>query len=336
MGFQSEKQIVLEFYERVENSTVNSVTDVLSKYYSENVFWRGFHPFNEVIGSRKVSDVFWKPLLQSFGNLTRRLDIFLAGENKIPSYEGVWVVSMGHLMGLFDSDWLGIKHTSKMALLRYCEFNKIENNKITDVAMFFDIPHLMIQSGLNPFPPQTGAHLVQPGPVTHEGLMFKKQNYSKGLKTKKVIENMINDVKIWQAIEGKPLIKELRKSWNEDMVWWGPAGIGATYTIERYANQHSGPFRKGFKDRQFNGHICRVAEGNFGGFFGWPNLTLTPTGGFMGMPASKIPGDMRVIDMYRREGTKLSENWVFIDLLHFWLMQGVDILDRTVRINTKD
>ena len=58
MGFQSEKQIVLEFYERVENSTVNSVTDVLSKYYSENVFWRGFHPFNEVIGSRKVSDVF--------------------------------------------------------------------------------------------------------------------------------------------------------------------------------------------------------------------------------------------------------------------------------------
>ena len=71
-----------------------------------------------------------------------------------------------------------------------------------------------------------------------------------------------------------------------------------------------------------------TGAGNFGGFFGWPNLTLTPTGGFMGMPASEKPGDMRVIDMYRREGDKLSENWIFIDLLHFWNQQGVDILDR--------
>ena len=46
------------------------------------------------------------------------------------------------------------------------------------------------------------------------------------------------------------------------------------------------------------------------------------------MPASEKPGDMRVIDMNRREGDKLSENWIFIDLLHFWNQQGVDILDR--------
>ena len=91
-------------------------------------------------------------------------------------------------------------------------------------------------------------------------------------------------------------------------------------------------FRAGFKERIFNGHICRMAEGNYGGFFGWPNLTLTPTGGFMGMPASELPGDMRVIDMYRRDGDKLTENWIFIDLLHFWKMQGVDILDRMTRV----
>lgn len=49
---------------------------------------------------------------------------------------------------------------------------------------------------------------------------------------------------------------------------------------------------------------------------------------FMGMPATGKPGDMRVIDMYRREGDKLAENWIFIDLLHFWNQQGVDILER--------
>ena len=51
------------------------------------------------------------------------------------------------------------------------------------------------------------------------------------------------------------------------MIWWGPEGIGATYTIDRYASQHSGPFRAGFKDRKFVGHICRIAEGNYGGFW---------------------------------------------------------------------
>ena len=71
-----------------------------------------------------------------------------------------------------------------------------------------------------------------------------------------------------------------------------------------------------------------MAEGNFGGFFGWPNLTLIPTGGFMGMPATGLAGDMRVIDIYRRQGDKLSENWIFIDLLHYLKMQGLDVLQR--------
>ena len=48
----------------------------------------------------------------------------------------------------------------------------------------------------------------------------------------------------------------------------------------------------------------------------------------MGMPGSEKPGDMRVIDLYRRAGDKLTENWIFIDLLHFWLSQGLDVLAR--------
>tara|TARA_Y100001968_G_C19420258_1_gene751378 strand:+ start:93 stop:1106 length:1014 start_codon:yes stop_codon:yes gene_type:complete len=334
MDFQAEKRMVLDFYAEIQVAEVNTISKVMSKYYDEDVLWRGFHPFNELRGYKEVAGTFWKPLMKSFTSLQRRMDIFLAGENQITGYEGVWVVSMGHLMGLFDNVWLGIKPTHKIAMLRYCEFNKIENNKVTDVAMFFDIPHVMMQAGFNPFPPQTAEHLVQPGPMTHQGLMFQKQDPIEGKKTKESIEYMINDLKTWQTTENELLIRELRRSWNEDMIWWGPAGIGSTFTIERYAKQHSEPFRKGFKNRQFNGHLCRVAEGKFGGFFGWPNLTLTPSGGFMGMPASEVPGEMRVIDMYRREGNKLTENWVFIDLLHFWLSQGVDILERTAKINS--
>ena len=124
------------------------------------------------------------------------------------------------------------------------------------------------------------------------------------------------------------LEEELAITWHEDMIWWGPTGIGSTYTIERYAKQHSGPMREAFTDRIFHGHVCRMAEGYFGGWFGWPNLTLTPTGGFMGMPSSNKPCDMRVVDIYRRDGDKLAENWVFIDMLYFWKQQGLDILER--------
>ena len=52
----------------------------------------------------------------------------------------------------------------------------------------------------------------------------------------------------------------------------------------------------------------------------------------MGMPATGSPAEFRVIDIYRRDGEKLVENWVFIDLLHAWKTQGIDILQRYIEI----
>jgi hypothetical protein len=167
--------------------------------------------------------------------------------------------------------------------------------------------------------------------MTHDGLMFTPQDPDDGRKTMAAINAMISDLGTWAS--GMPLEEELARTWNDDMIWWGPAGIGATYTIKRYAKQHSGPFRAAFSERSSTGHLCRLAEGNFGGFFGWPNFSALHTGGFMGMPASNERGEMRVIDIYRREDDKLAENWVFIDLLHFWKMLGVDILARTTSIS---
>ena len=46
----------------------------------------------------------------------------------------------------------------------------------------------------------------------------------------------------------------------------------------------------------------------------------------MSRPPTGKRSEFRVIDIYRREGSKLVENWVFIDLLHFWRAQGVDVL----------
>ena len=326
LNFQNEKKIVLDFYNSVQKCRTDEIPEILSLHYSENIIWRGFHPFNEIQDLVHLYKDFWQPLKKSFTNLQRRMDIFFAGSNSLSSNRDVWVVSMGHLMGLFDAPWIGIKHTNKIAMLRYCEFNKIVKGKITEVAMFFDIPHLMIQAGLKPFPLETGISLVQPGPISHNGLLFEEQNLIDTKNTSELIEQMIDDVKIWNNFDKTSLIKELKKNWKDDMIWWGPSGIGSSFTIERYVEQHALPFRNSFINRKFNGHICRLSEGIFGGFFGWPNLTLTPNKKFMGLKTTKKPSDMRVIDIYRREGNKLAENWVFIDFLHFWKMQGIEIL----------
>ena len=54
-----------------------------------------------------------------------------------------------------------------------------------------------------------------------------------------------------------------------------------------------------------------MAEGQYGGFFGWPNLSLKPTGGYLGMPPYPDYADMRVVDIYRGKAM-LAENWIFI------------------------
>ena len=328
--FTKEKQLVRDFYAGLDSADETEIPAVLETFTSTEYLWRGFHPFNEITSANDVAESFWKPLRVAMTSMQRRLDIFMAGQNTIVEQGGVWVVSMGHLMGLFDQPWLGILPTGKIAMLRYCEFNRVENDKITETAMYFDIPHLMVQAGLKPFPPQTAAHLVQPGPMTHDGVMLSKQDPAVGRKTLHVIESMIKELGQWDS--DLSLEDELRQTWAEDMIWWGPEGIGATYTIERYAKQHSGPFRAALTNRSKTGHIARLAEGNFGGFFGWPNFTATPSGGFMGMPATNKSAEFRVIDIYRRDGDKLEENWIFIDLLHFWKMQGIDILERTSSI----
>lgn len=320
---QAAKALARAFHSALSTSD-EPIEDILGRHLSPNHIWRGFDPFNELVGPEILAKTFWSPICKSLSSLQRREDIFFAGTNEIDTHQSTWVASMGHLVGLFDAPFLGIPATGKMAFLRYAEFLKIENNTITETSMFLDIPHLMAQAGVPVFGNQAAAELVQPGPMTHAGLLYAPQDASEGVATLKLLNKMIANLGQWQG--GLPIEEELRLTWTENMIWWGPTGIGSTYTIERYAKQHAGPFRASFSDRSGTGHIARLAEGQYAGFFGWPNFTARPTGGYLGLPPSSKRAEFRVIDIYRRSEDKLAENWVFIDLLHFCKSQGRDML----------
>lgn len=323
---QAAKALVRAHYAALATATPETVASVLAERTSDTWHWHGMHPWYEQHGAQAVADAFWAPLLTAFRRVQRRQDIFFAGTDT-QGVGGTWVVSMGHLLALFDAPFLGIPPTGKIVMLRYCEFNRVEDGQITATTLHTDLIHLMHQAGLKPLPTQTGAHLVQPGPATHDGLLFDDQPPEQGADTLALIERMCGRI----SAAGRKVDPqaELPKDWLQDMLWWGPDGIGATYTIDRYARQHQAPFRQHLKDREFVGHLARVAEGNYGAFFGWPNLRVTPLGGWLGLPGNgETPVEMRVVDVYRREGDKLAENWVFIDILHYLHQQGLDVLGR--------
>ena len=332
---QDAKRVVLDHYAAIAVASPDTIAPSLAANTAPDWHWRGVHPFNERHGAEAVAGTFWAPLMASLKHIQRRQDVFFAGHNGVGDKGSVWVVSMGHLLALFDAPFLGIAPTRKIVMLRYAEFNRVEDGKIVETGSFCDLLHLMAQAGVHPIPTQTAMHLIQPGPATHDGLLFDPQPEQSGRDTLALIERMIGDI---SANSNRPdnaaprdatPQDELQRCWHDDMLWWGSEGIGSTYTIDRYIEQHQRPFRTQLSDRVFNGHIARLTEGKYGGFFGWPNLTLRPTGGFMGVPATgDTTADMRVVDIYRRDGDKLAENWVFIDMLHFLKMQGVDVLGR--------
>ena len=325
MTFQSEKALARAHHAVLHDSTPDTVATALARHTHPDWHWRGMHPWHEQHGAKAVAGAFWQPFLRAMSRVQRREDVFFAGRNQIDGFQSVWVVSMGHLMGLFDAPFLGLKPTRRITMLRYAEFHRIADGQIIETAFFCDLLHLMRQAGQYPLPAQTGAHLVQPGPATHDGLLYQPVPEAEGAQTLDLICRMIGAITDHRQFATPEA--ELAQHWHDDMLWWGPEGIGATFGIPRYIEQHQRPFRTQLADRAFNGHIARLAEGHFGGFFGWPNLSLTPIGGYMGLPAGPR-ADMRVVDIYRRDGGKLAENWIFIDMLHFLKMQGLDVLER--------
>ena len=327
---QQAKAIVLDYFAKLEAAPARGIARVISDFAGAGYRFRGVHPFNELDSPGSVAQSVWEPMRESFSALQRRQDIFMAAPNRIDGT--MWVTSMGTFMGLFDKPWLGIPATRRIAMIPYCEFHRIEDGRIAESALWIDIISVMHQAGLRPLPMQTGAAIVNPGPRTGDGLLFDAQDPDESRQTLDLIMEMCNDL-VGDGMESAGDV--LRKTWHEDMIWFGPAGIGATYTVDRYRQQHQGPFNAGLADIVFNGHVLEHAEGAYGAWFGWPNLRMKQGNGFLGLPASDTVTEMRVVDIYRREGDKLAENWIFIDFLHYLKVLGLDVLERGREISTR-
>jgi len=55
LNLQNEKKIVLDFYNLLQKCKIEEIPEVLFDYCSEDLIWRGFHPFNEIKGIKNLS-----------------------------------------------------------------------------------------------------------------------------------------------------------------------------------------------------------------------------------------------------------------------------------------
>ena len=117
--------------------------------------WRGYHPFNELVGPEAPIERFWQPLHGSLSHLQRREDVFFAGLNEIDGFTSTWVVSMGHFVGLFDAPFLGIPPTGKSISINVIDIIRIAEGQFVEHWGVMDQMAMMQQLGAMPEPGQS-------------------------------------------------------------------------------------------------------------------------------------------------------------------------------------
>ncbi|MFD1600149.1 ester cyclase [Halobellus rarus] len=316
------KRLVHEFSQEIHDATAENVGDLLADYYHADAEWHGPEPINAVEGTDAIADAYWVPLLESFPDLEKNDYILFAGEFN----GGEWVCATGNLVGTFENDWLDIPATGHATWLRYGEFHRVVDGQIAETRLLVDMLDVMRQAGYQ-FAPALAPEVVIPGPMTQDGVLLDEQDDEESEKTLQVVEGMIDGLHDYEeeGLDGMGL----EKFWHEDFMWYGPAGTGTTRGIDGFQEYHQAPFLEAFPDREGGDHVARFAEGNYCASTGWPSVRATHLGdGWMGLPATEEPVEMRVMDFWRREGERLAENWVFIDKIDLLQQMGVDVFDR--------
>ena len=288
------------------------------------------HPFGELQGAEAFYQSAYAPLLTAMPDLERREMIVLAG--RTPEGQD-WIGMMGTYMGTFTAPFLDIPPTGHLTHMRFHEFYRIQDNRITEMQAIWDIPELMMQANAWPMAPQLGKFLATPAPMTQDGLSVGGD----GQAAMDHVIAMLTDLCKYPA-DPDPAVMQLDRYWHPRNNWYGPAGIGTNRGIDGFRHWHQIPFLRAMPDRKLDamGDLMShwVAEGNYVCETGWPNMRLTLSeDGWMGIAPAGKEVLLRSLDFWRVENGKIRENWVLVDLLDLYRQVGVDVFARLKEFN---
>ncbi len=297
---------------------------LLATHLTEDTVWDIGFPINRLQGIEEVLEGLVLPLRQAFAHIRRRDEIFIGGSNQ-REQRGEWVASVTHYVGNFNAPIIGITPSNSLAFLRSGEFYRIENGKIAEAKLLIDFLDLLRQAGRLPLPAMLGTEMLFPGPATHDGVL--PANRKRGAATLSLVQAMLRDLtKFNPETLGSSNQTGEDGYWHDDMLWYGPGGIGANYRWDGFVKDHREAFLNAFPDRVGGNHYCHIGDGDYAAVSGWPSMTMTHLGDYLGVKATGKALTLRVMDFYRCAGGKIMENWVLLDYLDLFNQMGVDLL----------
>jgi len=324
------RKIFARFQEAGQDFNLDDIAQALPSLFHKECSFKFCHPLGEFSGTPSFLERCLQPLSRAFSDLERRDMIVVAGAS--PDHE-LWLGCMGNYFGTFTQPFLGIPPTGHLAHMRYHEFFRFENNNVVEMQAIWDIPELMMQANAWPMPPQLGAFLCTPAPMSADGLTLS----GNGADTYTHVINMLEDLCRHPA-NPDPKVMQLEKYWHPKFNWYGPAGIGTARGNQGFRHWHQIPFLRGMPDRKLDamGDLKShwIAQENYVCETGWPNMRLTLSGdGWLGIPPIDKEVLLRSLDFWRLENGRIRENWVLVDLLHMYHQIGVDVLARMQEFN---
>lgn len=325
------KQRVIDIMHNMIATKSDSFDDALWDAYHSDAEINVTHPINTLRGPEAVGKQVWKPLRHALPDVERHDYIVAGGHHR----DANWIGCLGHYIGVFENDWLGIPASRGVVNVRYAEAHELREGKIANSYVFIDFLDLMRQIGYWPLAPSLGREMSWLPPAKQDGVILTPQDNDLSQRTIERILAMhdalgnYNNQPPTRAVLDK---MEMKYHWHPNFLWYGPAGIGTTRGIKMFEDYHQIPFLVAFPDRGVSGSVgqfIRIGDGHYSVTGGWGYLQATHTGNdFLGVPATGKRVKMRVMDFYRCDDETIVENWVPIDIPHLLLQMGVDIFGR--------
>ena len=314
------KRLIWKLFQRLDAADPIEAAALWRAALTPDAVFHAVHPMNELQGAEGLIAGLVGPLRAAIPDLQRRTYALMAGRFK----DADWVCALGVIEGTMTGPWLGIPATDGLVNMRFGEFYRIEGDQIAEVFAIHDLIDLMRQAGISPLPAlPAGVPDIFPAPITQDGVRFDPAPHSETEASLALVEALIFG--LHKYVEGDLKRMGMEQDWSPNMLWYGPGGIGSNRGVTGFQRYHQKPFLTAFPDRVGGNHKARFADGTYVASTGWPSITATHAGPWLGVPGTGRQITMRVMDWWRREGDVLKENWVFIDVPHVMLQSGHDI-----------
>ena len=324
------KALLKPLFAALYDYTPQTVWDTLSRTLHADAEIHLAYPFEDLSAAEGLYTQAFVPLHRALPDLERRDTIVIAGAAADGSN---WVGCCGFYTGTFMHPWLDIPPTGHQIGMRYHEFFRVEDNRISEIQALWDIPEVMLQANAWPMTPSLGREWLVPGPAPQDGLVDGQRDQQHATRSVALVGDMLAALGNF-ASGGVPAMR-LSEYWHPNMSWYGPAGIGTCRGIAGFRNWHQIPFLRAMPDRVGSlGKGNLFGERDYVGFTAWPGMHMTIShDGWLGIAPSNQRITMRSLDFWRCENGLIRENWVLVDLLDVYNQVGVDVLARMREFN---